>query len=50
MLEGDIDIPRLLDRSPPFCHDPFRSSFRHSNSLWLSSEGSMTNSSVNNQI
>ncbi|KAJ0747498.1 putative protein kinase RLK-Pelle-RKF3 family [Helianthus annuus] len=46
MLEGDIDIPRLLDRPPPFCHDPFRSSFRHSNSLWLSSEGSMANSSV----
>ncbi|XP_022041017.1 probable receptor-like protein kinase At1g11050 [Helianthus annuus] len=46
MLEGDIDIPRLLDRPPPFCHDPFRSSFRHSNSLWLSSEGSMASSSV----
>ncbi|KAF5806303.1 putative transferase, protein kinase RLK-Pelle-RKF3 family [Helianthus annuus] len=50
MLEGDIDIPPLLDRPAPFFHDPFRSSFRHSNSLWLSSEGSMANSSVNNQI
>ncbi|KAK1407710.1 hypothetical protein QVD17_39334 [Tagetes erecta] len=47
MLEGDIDIPRLIDRPSPLAHEAFRSSFRHSNSLWSSSEGSMANSSRN---
>ncbi|KAI3821261.1 hypothetical protein L1987_08825 [Smallanthus sonchifolius] len=48
MLEGDLDVPRLLDRPPPLGHESFRSSFRHSNSLWSSSDGSMANSSRNN--
>ncbi|KAK9080120.1 hypothetical protein SSX86_001795 [Deinandra increscens subsp. villosa] len=48
MLEGDIDIPRLVDRPPPLGHESFRSSFRHSNGLWSSSEGSMANSSLKN--
>ncbi|XP_071704212.1 probable receptor-like protein kinase At1g11050 [Rutidosis leptorrhynchoides] len=48
MLEGDIDIPRLLDRPPPLGHEASISSFQLSNSFWSSSEGSMASSSFNN--
>lgn len=48
MLEGDIDIPRLPDRPLPLSHESFRLSFQRSNmSLWSSSEGSGTSSSLN---
>lgn len=47
MLEGDIDIPRLMDRPPPLGHDSSRSSFERSNSLWSSTQGSMFSSSLN---
>ncbi|XP_071702665.1 probable receptor-like protein kinase At1g11050 [Rutidosis leptorrhynchoides] len=50
MLEGDIDIPRLLDRPPPLGHESSRSSFQLSNGLWSSSEGSLANSSFNVRV
>nr|XP_043607579.1 probable receptor-like protein kinase At1g11050 [Erigeron canadensis] len=47
MLEGDIDIPRLVDRPPPL-GESARSSFHHSNNLLLSSsEASRASSSLN---
>ncbi|KAK1407709.1 hypothetical protein QVD17_39333 [Tagetes erecta] len=47
MLEGDIDIPRLMDRPPPLGHESSRWSFENSNSLWSSTQGSMFSSSLN---
>ncbi|KAD4385200.1 hypothetical protein E3N88_25368 [Mikania micrantha] len=41
MLEGDIDIPHLIDRPPPLGHESSRSSF------WSSNNGSMFSSSLN---
>ncbi|KAK9080121.1 hypothetical protein SSX86_001796 [Deinandra increscens subsp. villosa] len=47
MLEGDIDIPPLVDRPPPLGHESARLSFQHSNSLWSSTQGSVFSSGIN---
>ncbi|PWA51769.1 protein kinase-like domain, Concanavalin A-like lectin/glucanase domain protein [Artemisia annua] len=51
MLEGDIDIPRLMDRPPPL-GDSSRSSFHDSNGFmtWSGSEASLASSSITTRV
>ena len=50
MLEGDIDIPRLMDRPPPLGNSS-RSSFHDSSGfMWSGSEGSMASSSITTRV